>query len=155
MAIMDQVLCPHDCCKFEKARPRVTSLRARLPKLLNFCAISFAVAVAGCARNPGPHDLNPTVHEVQAASVRLAARTLRHSEHHRYTQPIIRRPDPALLALQPAPDCEYKKDDLKTVDPDEWARLKTEYELQCYRDAEKAARARLSLLQASIQHIRD
>jgi len=155
MAIVDQVLCPHDCCEFEKARPRATSLRARLPKLLNLFAISFAVAVAGCARNPGPHDLYPTVHEVQAAPVRLAARTRRQSEHHRYTQPIIRRPGPALLAPQPAPDCDYKRYDLKTVDPDEWARLKTEYELQCYRDAEKAARARLSLLQASIQHIRD
>jgi hypothetical protein len=35
------------------------------------------------------------------------------------------------------------------VDPDEWARLKTEFERQCYQDAEKAARDRLNELQAS------
>jgi hypothetical protein len=35
------------------------------------------------------------------------------------------------------------------VDPNEWARLKLEYERQCYQDAEKAARERLSQLQAS------
>jgi len=35
------------------------------------------------------------------------------------------------------------------VDPDEWARLKTEFERQCYQDAEKAARDRLGKLQAS------
>ena len=39
--------------------------------------------------------------------------------------------------------------DLKTVDPVEWARLKIEYERQCYQDAEKAARDRLALLQTS------
>ena len=54
-----------------------------------------------------------------------------------------------MLSPQPAPDCEFKRSDLKTVDPDEWARLKVEYERQCYLDAEKAARDRLVLLQAS------
>jgi hypothetical protein len=54
-----------------------------------------------------------------------------------------------LLSAQPAPDCEFKRSDLKTVDPDEWIRLKVEYERQCYLDAEKAARERLTLLQTS------
>jgi hypothetical protein len=67
----------------------------------------------------------------------------------------IRKLDPALLAPQPAPNCEYKRSDLKTVDPEEWARLKTEYELQCYRETEKATRTRLGLLQSSIQHLQD
>jgi hypothetical protein len=35
------------------------------------------------------------------------------------------------------------------VDPDEMARLKIEYERQCYKKAEKAARDRLARLQAS------
>jgi len=54
-----------------------------------------------------------------------------------------------LLSPQPAPDCEFNRSDLRTVDPVEWARLKTEYERQCYQDAEKAARDRLALLQTS------
>jgi hypothetical protein len=61
----------------------------------------------------------------------------------------IRRPDRALLVSQPAPDCEFKRSDLKTVDPDQWARLKLDYERQCYQDAEKMVRDRLRLLQAA------
>ena len=38
------------------------------------------------------------------------------------------------------------------MDPNEWARLKIDYERQCYLDAEKIARDRLGLLQA---HVRD
>jgi hypothetical protein len=36
------------------------------------------------------------------------------------------------------------------VDQDEWARLKIDYERQCYQAAEKIARDRLGLLQASM-----
>jgi hypothetical protein len=54
-----------------------------------------------------------------------------------------------MLAPQPAPDCEYKRPDVGTVDPNEWARLKIDYERQCYQNAEKIARDRLRLLQAS------
>jgi hypothetical protein len=61
----------------------------------------------------------------------------------------VHRPDPALLTAQPAPHCEFTNTDLKAVDPDEWERLKTEFERKCYQDAEKAARDRLGQLQAS------
>jgi hypothetical protein len=61
----------------------------------------------------------------------------------------VRKPDPSLLSLQPAPDCEFKRADVKAVDPDAWARLKAEYERQCYLDAEKVVRERLTLLQAA------
>jgi hypothetical protein len=54
-----------------------------------------------------------------------------------------------LFEPQPAPDCEYRRSDLRTVDPDAFARLKLEYERQCYRQAEKLARDRLRRLQAS------
>ena len=34
-------------------------------------------------------------------------------------------------ALQSAPDCVFHRAELKTIDPDQWARLKIEYERQC------------------------
>jgi hypothetical protein len=60
------------------------------------------------------------------------------------------RPDRALLVPQPAPDCRFGWSDLKTVDPDQWARLKVDSERKCYQRAEKIARERLRLLQASV-----
>jgi hypothetical protein len=125
------------------------------PKFLAACAIFCSISVAGCARNPGQRELDVAQREVKAPPVRATVRARRHAEQHRhpephrYAEPRIRRPDPALLSPQPAPDCEFRRSDLKTVDPDQWARLKAEYERQCYQDAEKAARDRLALLQAS------
>jgi hypothetical protein len=116
------------------------------PKLLPVCAISFSISVAGCARNPAQREFNPAQREVKAPPTGAAVRARRHSEQYRYAEPRIRRPDPALLSLQSATDCEFNRSDLKTVDPDDWARLKVEDERQCYRDAEKASRDRLSLL---------
>ena len=119
------------------------------PKLLAVGAIFCSISVAGCARNPAPRELDLAQREVKASPARTAVRARRHSEHYRYAAPRIRRPDPALLSPQPTPDCEFKRSDLKTVDPDQWSHLKVEYERQCYQDAEKAARDRLSLLQTS------
>jgi len=65
--------------------------------------------------------------------------------------PTICRPDPALLTPQSAPDCKFGRPELKTVDPDQWARLSVEYERQCYLRAERTARERLRLLQASVR----
>ena len=47
------------------------------------------------------------------------------------------------------PDCVFGRADLKTLDPDQWARLKVEYERQCYQRAEKTVRERLRQLQAA------
>jgi len=113
------------------------------------------MSLAGCARNTAQREVSPALHEGKASPVHAPARPRRyaepsrHVEPYRYVEPKIRRPDLALLSPQPAPDCEFKRSDLKTVDPDEWGRLKVEYERQCYLDAEKAARDRLVLLQAS------
>jgi len=65
------------------------------------------------------------------------------------TEPQNCRLDRALLVAQPAPDCGFGRADLKTLDPDQWIRLKLEYELKCYKEAEKVARIRLRLLQAA------
>jgi len=111
--------------------------------------------LAACARDAAQREPNPPPHEVKTAAVRVTPHIRRPSEQHRHAQPPTRRLDPALLTPQPAPDCDFKRSDLKTVDPDEWARLKAEYERQCYEDAEKTVRERLGLLQASIQKTRD
>jgi hypothetical protein len=57
------------------------------------------------------------------------------------------RPDRALLVPPRAPDCGFGRSDLKTLDPDQWTRLKVEYERECYQNAEKAVRKKLRLLQ--------
>jgi hypothetical protein len=43
----------------------------------------------------------------------------------------------------------FGRQDLKTLDPNQWARLKIEYERQCYQRAERAVRERLRLLQTA------
>ena len=113
------------------------SLPALAPKLLTLSAILCALALAGCASNSAQR-------ESGADAIRAAADPHRHSELR------IRRPDRALLAPQPAPDCELREpENSKPVDPDQLARLKLDYERQCYKRAEQLVRNRLRLLQAS------
>jgi hypothetical protein len=99
-----------------------------VPTRLVISALALAITVAGCARNP----------------------SLRNSDlaqQERATQPPIRRVAQVLLAPLKAPDCEFKGSDPKSVDEDQLSRLKLEYERQCYKNAEEAARKRLRLLQ--------
>ena len=149
MAIPGGALRFQDCCEEAGERPHAASLKSFAPKLLTACVVLCSMSFAGCARNPAQREVSPTLLESKVSPIRAPVRTHRYSEPYRYAEPKIRRPDPALLSPQPAPDCEFKRSDLKTVDPDEWARLKVEYERQCYLDAEKAARERLVLLQTS------
>ena len=151
MAIPGGALCFQDSCEEAGERQHTASLKSFAPKLLTICVILCATSFAGCARNPAQREASPTLtlHQGKASPIRAPVRTRRYSEPYRYAEPKIRRPDLALLSPQPAPDCEFKRSDIKTVDPDEWARLKVEYERQCYLDAEKAARERLALLQTS------
>jgi hypothetical protein len=110
------------------------ALRAFASKLVTLCAISCATAVAGCASNSAQREVKT---DPAAAPAEI------------HSQLRIHRRNRALLTPQPAPDCELRASDLKTVDPDQWARLKLDYERQCYQAAEKMARDRLRLLQAS------
>jgi hypothetical protein len=112
------------------------ALSALAKKLLALSALSLAMALAGCAQNSAQH-------EVKADPVEAAAPAQGQPDFR------IRRPNRALLVSQPAPDCEFRGTELKTVDPDQWARLKLDYERQCYQQAEKKVRDRLRLLQAS------
>jgi hypothetical protein len=149
MAIPGGALRFQDSCEEAGERLHAASLKTLVPKLLTVCVVFCAMSLAGCARDPAQREVSPALHEDKASPVRAPVRTRRYSEPIRYAEPKIRRPDLALLSPQPAPDCEFKRSDLRTVDPDEWARLKVEYERQCYQNAEKAARERLALLQAS------
>ena len=105
-------------------KSRISSLRA-------LCAMVWAAGLSGCAGGSDP------VGASVASPIAPGAQ--------------ICRPDKALLAPQPAPDCGFGRANLKTLDPEQWARLKHEYELKCYKEAEKTVRNRLRLLQAACQ----
>jgi hypothetical protein len=137
------------CCEPTRSQLRLDHLLSLPPKLLTISVIVLAMGMGGCARNGGHSDPNPVQRKVKAPPARSPLSVPAHAEARKFTELRVRRPDPALLAPQPAPNCEFGRADVKAVDPDEWARLKTEYEQQCYRDAEKAARDRLIQLQAS------
>jgi hypothetical protein len=47
------------------------------------------------------------------------------------------------------PNCEFKGPEPETVDADQWARLKLDYERHCFEQAEEADRKRLDQLLAS------
>jgi len=121
--------------------------------------IVLAIGLAGCAREPAHRELNLTQREVKATRevkafhVRVPMHARVKTKPPQHAESSVQRPDPALLAPQPAPNCEFKRSDVKAVDANEWARLKTEYERQCYQDAERAARDRLGQLQASIERV--
>lgn len=137
-------------CHVMRGRRDAAGLTSHASKWLAACVILCSVSLAGCARNPTPGEAGMTAREVKAPPpVRKVVYVRRQAEPVRYSAPRIHRPDAGLMSPQPAPDCDFDRPDLKTVDPDQWARLKAEYERQCYRDAEKVARERLGALQSA------
>ena len=102
----------------------------RMPRRLS---VVLALALAGCV--PHSSELRSTAEPGQATSFRPDARACRF--------------DPALLMTPRAPDCAFKRNAAKAMDPDEFTHLKVEYELRCYQNAERAVRLRLRLLQAA------
>jgi hypothetical protein len=112
-----------------------------------------SMTLVGCAHHPARKPFHPVQHKVGSAPVH--ARGADDDPGQRRPRAQERWPDAALLAPQPAPDCEFKGGNVEAVDATELARLKTEYERQCYQNAEKAARDRLGLLQDALQRIRN
>ena len=93
--------------------------------------VALACLLAACAQ-ASPQESAPAATSPQAhAEARLC------------------RPDAGLLSPQSPPDCVFRRGDLKTADPDLWAKMKVEYERQCYEAAEKRVRERLARLQAA------
>jgi len=139
-----------DLCRAMRGRRHVAGLTLRAPKWLAACIILCSASLAGCARNQPQREMSAAPREVKSPpAVRKVVYVRRQAEPVRYSASQIHRPDAALMSPQPAPDCDFDRPDLKTVDPDQWARLKAEYERQCYRDAEKVARERLGALQSA------
>ena len=99
-----------------------------VPKLSHLCALACVLVVSGCAGSA------PQV-ETRSEPVHTPAQMC-HIDH-------------ALLTPAHAPDCGFGRADLKTVDPEQWARLKLEFERKCYQNAEKIARERLRRLQVA------
>jgi hypothetical protein len=125
----------------------LAGLAASVSKGRIISAVMLAMTVAGCAHNQPLRESNLARREARADAVRAVPPAKTYSE--RPAQPRVRRVAVALLSPQPVPDCEFREPDSKTVDGDEFRRLKLEYERQCYKDAEQAVRKRLKLLQAS------
>jgi hypothetical protein len=150
MAITDPAHGADDGCELAKSQRRRIHPDWLPRKFLTFVVAACATALAACARDTAQHELEPVHHTARAAPVCPPARPRIYSEVRR-AEPRSRRPDPALLEPQLAPSCEFKRADIKAVDPDEWARLRSEYERQCYLDAERLARERLGQLQDAVR----
>jgi len=152
MAIADPAHCADGAREFAKAEPRRIRLPSPASGLASASVIVAAMTLTACARNPAQHELNPVQREAGVAAFCKPARhRIVYAAAPRRTEPRMSRPDPALLEPQTTPNCEFRRADIKAVDPDEWARLRTEYERQCYQDAEKTVRDRLNQLQAAIR----
>ncbi len=101
----------------------ITGLTAARKKRGVLFAALLAMALAGCARQQGHQEAQAAVPPAQS--------------------------EPAYCEPSPAPNCTFKGSRLKTVDAEEFARLKTAYERRCVRHAEKAERERMRELQAA------
>ena len=106
------------------------------PRLTRLTSAALIITLSGCAQGPAPEPMQTAPSKAE------------HAEPGR-AEPGFCRPDRALLTPQPVPDCAFRRSQLKTMDPDLWARLKIEYERECYQNAEKVVRHRLRLLQAA------
>jgi len=106
------------------------------PRLTRLTSAALIITLSGCAQGPAPQPMQTAPSQAE------------HAEPG-HAEPGFCRPDRALLAPQPVTDCAFRRSQLKTMDPDLWARLKIEYERECYQNAEKVVRHRLRLLQAA------
>jgi len=111
-----------------------------------------AMGVTGCAHYPAQRDLeamNAAHRVVRPAPVHVRAHVRVYSKKRQHAELRGQRPDPSLLAPLPAPNCALKTAEMKGTELGEWVQVETER--QCYQDAEKAARERLSQVQAYLR----
>jgi hypothetical protein len=117
----------------DTALPRTASRRplARPALATSPGVILGAILLSACAQSSAPDPVNTAQAAIRPADAPIC------------------RPDPALLAPQSEPDCVFRRAELKTIDPEQWARLKIEYERQCYQKAERTVRERLNRLRGA------
>jgi len=153
-----------EACRSPLDRVRQSVSRVMQPSavartLLLFSAASLVLTIAACSSS-STQDKSASARS--SAQERLAwDRSIQDSSiqdrsvTHRMTAAHPRpgqthRTNWTLFAQAPAaPDCEFKGSELHTVDADQWARLKLDWELHCYEQAEALARKRLQQLLAS------
>jgi len=162
MAIGVPPRCTYPGRETAKTRLRLYGLSSLAPIRTIFVVVS-AMGVTGCAHYPADLEaMNSAQRVVRAASVSVRAHVREERQpaaklanmgkgrttsidavSQSHAELRDRRPDPSLLAPQPDPKCDLKVSD--GTELGNWAQV--EVERQCYRDAEKAARERISQLQ--------
>jgi hypothetical protein len=125
--------------KWLDALPTIGRMRLALS------AISIALTIAGCSSYATP-DKSASIQNKSIRDGSTAHQTAvanppsgTHGSHR------------ALVAARSAPNCELGEPEPDTIDADLWARLRLDYERQCYKQAEMLARKRLRKLLASGQ----
>ena len=136
----------------------VMQLHAAARMLLLLSAASLVLTIAACSSSSTQDKSASTQTSAQERLVRersiqdrsIQDRSVTYRTTAAHPRPgQTRRTNRTLFAQQPAPDCEFKGAEPETVDADQWARLKLDYERHCYEQAEALARKRLQQLLAS------
>lgn len=125
-------------------------LNAFARTILALSAASLMLTIAACSSNSTQNKAAST--RVSAQEKFVQERPIEEkSAAYRSATAIPRpvRPNRTIVAHLPAPDCEFKGQEPETVDAEQWARLKLDYERHCYEQAEMTARKRLEQLLAS------
>jgi hypothetical protein len=142
------------CC-FARSGLRTSNLLPVGRRLLAVSVLACAMTVSGCARQSVTRDLHPGWQTDRASPAHVRGRAKAYPDQRRSADWRKRWPDAALLAPQQGPDCGFRGTNTDALDAVELARLKTEFERQCYQNAERATRERLNLLQAAVRHMRE
>ena len=144
--------------KITRAGFRPIALAPLCRRLVAVALMAGALTLAGCARHAATRDLHPGRYKAAAPGVDTRQRAeTRPGQIYRgqSTARRVRWPEAALLAPQQGPDCEFRGANTEAMDAGELARLKIEYERQCFQNAERAARDRLNSLQSAVRRMRD
>jgi hypothetical protein len=76
------------------------------PRLMRRISAALIITLSGCVQGPAPEPMQTAASQAERA------------------EPGFCRPDRALLAPQPAPECAETQAHPQTMDPELWARLK-------------------------------